>query len=517
MSSEAVNHKDILPQHRRSAANETKATENAFKVLQYGGSTIGLLSSLKVADAVYRATTSSEHGPLHHFIEKTGMSPESFALLTKPIMAMAEYEGALVPGLMVLCGYGAYKTGKLLTTGESMKKTSMAINASVLKDAGISGFFSLIGKNNSLSNAVHPHGKNKIKNFTPLFCSVEHNNFVETYKSIIEKRPGSLFGGRFISVKSTGQHYAEARSEYAIKNTSKAISHHYETPFHTYSKGMVNLVHLAALLGSDKSKDAESIKQFACFDDPAFKEIFDNANNVLAALKDGVNNRNDLRAFCRDAYRSLGPVAEYIFSDYTDFKKSLSDWHSICLDAFTSAITKTAEMEYRQHGVETLASTLKEISGGNGLSQKDVMKHIDSLSKINVLTGYGQIGGEKGAFDELHTYTVSLEKILRQAVDTQEAPVHILLDEKFHPLSHTATREGWDVEQMTHNLHHQIFDNRFPSPHEKFPLEAAIDALIAKVTEKVENSNDRKKLGIKTEDLMSDFEKQLAITRSRRS
>ena len=90
MSSETVNHKDILPQHRRSAANETKATENAFKVLQYGGSTIGLLSSLKVADAVYRATTSSEHGPLHHFIEKTGMSPESFALLTKPIMAMAE-------------------------------------------------------------------------------------------------------------------------------------------------------------------------------------------------------------------------------------------------------------------------------------------------------------------------------------------------------------------------------------------------------------------------------------------
>jgi hypothetical protein len=180
--------------------------------------------------------------------------------------------------------------------------------------------------------------------------------------------------GAFIMQRLGG---ALAYSAFTGKNHSK-------TYFDEPTNIEVNLLHLAALLGSDDSPIAKRLKMSDALSDPAYQDVFNNAGDITQALAPNITNLKD---FATRASKSLGEVSQYLFKNSVDIDACLQEWSSLTASCFTQANKEIQENNMR-HGITKYVVDMQLSSANGTLRVKDVDQMITRLNAFEHIRNY---------------------------------------------------------------------------------------------------------------------------------
>lgn len=146
----------------------------------------------------------------------------------------------------------------------------------------------------------------------------------------------------------------------------------------------VNLLHLAALLGSDDSPVAKRLKMSDALSDPAYQDVFKNAGDITKALAPNITNLKD---FATRASKSLGDISQYLFKNSVDIDACLKEWSSLTAGCFIQANKEIQENNMR-HGVTKYVVEMQLASANGTLTVKDVDKMLTRLGTFEHIRNY---------------------------------------------------------------------------------------------------------------------------------
>ena len=244
---------------------------------------------------------------------------------------------------------------------------------------------------------------------------VTHLPFLKRANSNKIKNMSTLTGFAF----SPESLYAKQRDK-TLDDTGSPDSDWHLSPYHKYSDGDINLLHLAALVGADPTPIGREIREMPCMQDPAIQDVFKNSTDILTGLK---NNTKNLRGILKAAFDSLGELSQLTFKNPSDFIKSIEEWESMTHEIYDYAIVQTSNMNARQICTETLTQLSIKIKN-NSLSKREAiliekrLRCVASLSKRNGV--YGQ-DSDTSPFLGAPKHASIIANSLRSAIDTSSA------------------------------------------------------------------------------------------------
>lgn len=228
----------------------------------------------------------------------------------------------------------------------------------------------------------------------------------------------------------------------------------------------VNLLHLAALLGTDDSPVAKRLKMSDALSDPAYQDVFKNAGDITEALAPNITNLKD---FATRASESLGDISQYLFKNSVDIDECLKEWSSLTAGCFIQTNKEIQENNMR-HGVTKYVVEMQLASANGTLSVKDVDKMLTRLGTFEHIRNYDT---PKAPLSDMMRQVDELKLSLEQARpananpgDTvtlpvlpglngqwQDLPTPLLLEQVF------ADQYGQDVPFSIN--HNELFVNKF--------------------------------------------------------
>jgi len=181
----------------------------------------------------------------------------------------------------------------------------------------------------------------------------------------------------------------------------------------------VNLLHLAALLGSDDTPIAKRLKMSDAFSDPAYQDVFNKAGDITKALAPNITNLKD---FATRASKSLGDVSQYIFKNSVDIDACLQEWSSLTANCFTQA-NKSIQENNMRHGITKYVVDMQLLSSEGKLSVKDVDEMITRLGVLEHVRNYDT---PKAPLSDMMKQVDDLKSMLEQARPANASPRDIV-------------------------------------------------------------------------------------------
>lgn len=345
---------------------------------------------------------------------------------------------------------------------------------------------------------------------------VTHLPFLKRANSNKIKNMSTLTGFAF----SPESLYAKQRDK-TLDDTGSPDSDWHLSPYHKYSDGDINLLHLAALVGADPTPTGREIREMPCMQDPAIQDVFKNSTDILTGLK---NNTKNLRGILKAAFESLGELSQLTFKNPSDFIKSIEEWESMTHEIYDYAIAQTSNMNARQVCTETLTQLAIKIKSNN-LSKKEAIRIEERLRCVASLSKRNGVHGQTSntsPFLGAPKHAAIIADSLRAAIDTSSAwPLSGLhLPVKQDKLISLALSD--DIKSAYKEMHASLYGDKHPYPSKNTIQSLCIDKLMSAVQNKVEiklksNSpnNSENKIKKEAENAIGDWQQRIAVKLSK--
>tara|TARA_Y100000310_G_scaffold213638_1_gene214582 strand:+ start:2521 stop:4134 length:1614 start_codon:yes stop_codon:yes gene_type:complete len=280
--------------------------------------------------------------------------------------------------------------------------------------------------------------------------------------------------------------YAEQRQR-QFDLTGDPESDRHSSPYHAYSQGDINMLHLAALVGADPTPIGKQFRKMPCMQDPAIQDVFNNATDILDGLK---KNTKKLRTTMKALYNSLGELSQDVLSKPGDFISSMKEWESLTFDIYEYGVKQSANMNTRQLGTETFLQLSTKLNAGE-LTKKDAQEILDKLNGLASLKNREYTHRQNKAsapFLSLGSHAEAISETLSVAINTSKswplAALHIPKAQQ----DIFSINTNQKTEDALKEMHDALHGSSSPYPSETIIQEMCIDKLMSTVEEKLKKS-----------------------------
>lgn len=314
--------------------------------------------------------------------------------------------------------------------------------------------------------------------------------------------------------------YSRQRDEH-LKNFGTPESDTHVSPYHRYSQGDVNMLHLAALVGADPTSVGQEFRKLSSMQDPAIQAVFNNATDILDGLK---KNTKALRKTMKALYESLGPLSQEVLASPNDFIASMKEWESLTFDIYEYGVKESANMSVRQLATETILELTEKIRSGT-LSKEGANQTLNKLNAIASLKERDLQHNMKKSAGPLHSvgeHAEALASSLSVAISTSRSwPLTALATSPKQDALFSIDPSKDKLEKLQ-EMHTLLHGSNAPFPSPTIIQELCIDKLMNTIEKKLKNnlkennpSMSKNTLNNKADEMMKEWHQRTAVRLSR--